>query len=314
MQTIAGAAILTGGVLLRGRVTRLVVDGPSMEPALLAGDRVVAIAQRVYGVGEMVALRDPRDTRQIIVKRIHEVGPEGISVRGDNPGSSTDSREFGPVSFGDIVGSLRYRYNPPSRAGSLRPGDWPPVTTMLAMSRNDLERLLNPMLVDNLPSLALEEVRRRRSACQHAEAGLSYLRRIAQGRLDIVLSELERRRGGGEDSNVSQLVDHLPEILSEHDRPGGWARPDALVDPEPDEQGAIADLSTELDRIASVDQLTNLPQLSDEQITGLTDGLGDFERRLSEQRRALHDHIDLLQEDIVRRYKTGEASVDGLLS
>ena len=39
----------------------------------------------------------------------------------------------------------------------------------------------------------------------------------------------------------------------------------------------------------------------------------DLERHVSGQRRALHERIDALQEELVRRYKTGEASVDSLL-
>jgi chaperonin cofactor prefoldin len=39
-----------------------------------------------------------------------------------------------------------------------------------------------------------------------------------------------------------------------------------------------------------------------------------IEKRISDQRHALHERIDKLQAEIVSRYKTGEASVDGLLA
>ena len=39
-----------------------------------------------------------------------------------------------------------------------------------------------------------------------------------------------------------------------------------------------------------------------------------MEARISRQRRALHEQIDQLQAEIVSRYKTGKATVDGLLS
>ena len=45
----------------------------------------------------------------------------------------------------------------------------------------------------------------------------------------------------------------------------------------------------------------------------LTDALHALERQVSTERRRLHDVIDALQIELIRRYKTGEASVDGLL-
>ena len=46
----------------------------------------------------------------------------------------------------------------------------------------------------------------------------------------------------------------------------------------------------------------------------MIDDLTFYEHGLSGQRRSLHAVIDHLQEEIVRRYKTGEATVDNLLS
>ena len=45
----------------------------------------------------------------------------------------------------------------------------------------------------------------------------------------------------------------------------------------------------------------------------LADRLTVIEERISDQRRTLHERIDKLQAEIVSRYKTGEATVDGLL-
>jgi chaperonin cofactor prefoldin len=46
----------------------------------------------------------------------------------------------------------------------------------------------------------------------------------------------------------------------------------------------------------------------------MAERLTELEARISDQRRALHERIDKLQAEIVSRYKTGEASVDGLLA
>ena len=89
-----------------------------MAPALLAGDRLLVVRLRPR-VGDVVALRDPRAPERLIVKRIVAID-DAITVHGDNPDSSTDSRSFGPVPPDAVVGRAVYRYAPTSRAGRLR--------------------------------------------------------------------------------------------------------------------------------------------------------------------------------------------------
>jgi hypothetical protein len=173
-----------------------------------------------------------------------------------------------------------------------------------------MDDLLAPGYLDGLTSMPIEELRAHRTECQSVEGTLSYLRRLVQGRLDIVLSELHRRREGGDASELSEIVDHLPEILSERVRAGsGGGRPVTAVEPvEVD-----AEVMAQLDEVADANRLSTLPDLTDAEIDRLADELAALERQLSTQRHALHELIDALQEELVRRYKTGEASVDSLL-
>lgn len=47
--------------------------------------------------------------------------PEGyLYVMGDNRQRSSDSREFGPVTFKSIIGQVFYRYLPPTKAGLIK--------------------------------------------------------------------------------------------------------------------------------------------------------------------------------------------------
>lgn len=156
----------------------------------------------------------------------------------------------------------------------------------------------------------MPEVRARRDQCHEAAEVLSYLRRQVQGRLDIVHADLERR-AGGEPGDLSELVSRLErgEILSDSDRPGGFGRLPSLMD-APAGTGWIAQ---ELDAIVGPGRLGDLPALSDDEIRQMADALSELERRVSERRAALHDRTDALQAEIVRRYKSGEASVDSLL-
>ena len=58
---------------------------------------------------------------------------------------------------------------------------------------------------------------------------------------------------------------------------------------------------------------SRLEQLSDTELTGLENELTAFERRVSDDRRDRYDRLDALSAELVRRYREGEATVDGLL-
>lgn len=90
-----------------------------MVPTLLAGDHLIVRRGRIR-VGDLVALRDPRGGRGIVVKRVIKPAAHGWWVEGDNAAASTDSRLFGAVPRHLLLGRVVYRYAPASRAGRLR--------------------------------------------------------------------------------------------------------------------------------------------------------------------------------------------------
>jgi phage repressor protein C with HTH and peptisase S24 domain len=104
--------------VVAARLRRVTIEGSSMEPVLVAGDRLVVVAALTVRVGDIVALADPRDGR-LLVKRVKSVDhrQQLVSVEGDNNRHSTDSRVFGPVRRDDIIGRAIYRYAPPARVG-----------------------------------------------------------------------------------------------------------------------------------------------------------------------------------------------------
>jgi hypothetical protein len=59
-----------------------------------------------------------------------------------------------------------------------------------------------------------------------------------------------------------------------------------------------------IDKIMDDGVLAQLPDLSDEEITEALDGLREFERELSVQRKQLFHVIDKIQDEIVERYRT----------
>lgn len=172
-----------------------------------------------------------------------------------------------------------------------------------------LEDVIDPSYIEGLAGWSLDEVRARREAATEVETGLSYLRRIVQGRLDIVVAERTRRQTDGEVGDVSDLINRLPAILADHVHAPGLGRLPALMGPGELDSG----LESRVEQVMPAAGLTTLPDLDDGDLETRAGDLAELEREISSKRRALFDVIDELQSEVVRRYRTGEATVDGLL-
>lgn len=183
---------------------------------------------------------------------------------------------------------------------------------MQGMSSDRLARVLADDYVAGVEQLSLDEVRSRRQECQAMEVALSYARRIVQGRLDIIHAELESRASGSGRSDASELVDRLKEgeMLGDHARPPGLGRLPTMMEPGEESDEFLA----EANEVAHEDALASLPDLGDDQVREIGDALEHIERGLSDTRRQVFDRIDTFQAEIVRRYKTGAATADSLLS
>ncbi|CAN5149230.1 hypothetical protein BH24ACT1_BH24ACT1_06600 [soil metagenome] len=176
------------------------------------------------------------------------------------------------------------------------------------MDQVRLEHVLAPDWIPDPTALPMEELRARRTELQEVEVTLSYQRRMAQGRLDIVAAEKQRRENRDPPMDPDAVVAHLTGILAPNTRGQGTGRLSQLLAPEPAEAE-----TPELDAIAGPDILASLPTMSDADLDRLIEELASSEASYSKWRRALHDRIDLLQGEVVRRYRTGEASVETLL-
>ena len=96
---------------LLGRRRRLRVTGESMLPHLPPGQEVLIIPprhdDRPPQIGDVVVIQHPRQPETRIIKRIAHIQPGGDYILlGDNPAASTDSRSFGPVPPGKILGRV----------------------------------------------------------------------------------------------------------------------------------------------------------------------------------------------------------------
>ncbi|MDA8063005.1 MAG: hypothetical protein M0T80_11355 [Actinomycetota bacterium] len=168
---------------------------------------------------------------------------------------------------------------------------------------------LDPDFCSDLQGAAIGELRRRRALADEQETGYSYLRRMIQGRLDIVAEERARRTGEATDSSgPSSLIERLPSILASGIHAPGRGRLPQLLDPG--EVDSSVDLR--LDEIVSTAELTDLPSVDDARLDGMLSALADLEREVSATRRALQDVVDAIAAEIVRRYRVGDVPLDGL--
>ncbi|WP_327368957.1 RsiG family protein [Streptomyces sp. NBC_01217] len=155
-----------------------------------------------------------------------------------------------------------------------------------------------------LDGLRLPELRTLRRDSQRDEADLSYVRRLVQGRIDILRAELARRR-----DPETPVVDRLSEILA--DTPSqhrSSARHVTLTTPRSDEYRRLA-----AETLAEV-ELSDLDARTDEELHAAMGRLVRYEQQVSRRRHQLQRTADDCSAEIARRYREGEAQVDDLLA
>jgi len=153
--------------------------------------------------------------------------------------------------------------------------------------------------------LPLDELRSVRVGLQHDDDAVSYVRRVAQARLDLIDAEMRRR---DRHADPAVITSELPVILGSH-LTGGPARP-----PRPAEDASDHPLALELEHLWNEHGGSDLPSLDDDELVALRSELRIFEQARSKERKALFGRIDALSAELVRRYREGEADIEGLLA
>ncbi|MFF1412899.1 AmfC protein [Streptomyces sp. NPDC058289] len=153
-------------------------------------------------------------------------------------------------------------------------------------------------------ALGLPELRGLRRDAQRDEADLSYVRRLLQGRIDILRAELARRT-----DPEAPVVDRLSEILA--DAPSSRsasARHVTLGTPHGEEYRLLA-----AEMLSDV-ELSDLGARTDEELHEGMGRLVRYEQQVSRRRQQLQRTADDCSGEITRRYREGEAQVDDLLA
>ena len=169
-----------------------------------------------------------------------------------------------------------------------------------------VDELLQPGFLDAATNSSMAEVRRLRRQAEQEEVNLSYMRRLLQGRLDIVRRELQRRA----EHDGRSLLDLLPEILSEKGRgpAHGLGRHQTVQPSAPEEYESWVNSLT-----PGVD-LSAISDLAEAMLEKAARALAAAESGLSERRRGVQQVMDGLAAELGRRYREGEADVAALLA
>src|SRR3954468_15963476 len=181
------------------------------------------------------------------------------------------------------------------------------MTEPMEGGRRRIDRVLAAGYLDALAERSLEEVRELRRDAEQEESDMSYVRRLLQGRLDILRAEVSRRIGGtaeeaapGEESEeafVARLARTLTDSGPRSDQ--SHARV-PHVDPS-----RAGENRRRVEQIVADVGFSDLHALSDDDLRAAIERLEAFEEEVSRSRRRVQEVVDACTQEVGRRYKEG---------
>ena len=175
-----------------------------------------------------------------------------------------------------------------------------------AQGNRRIDRVLAEDYLDGLRDLPLAEVRQLRTDAEQEEVDLSYLRRMIQGRLDILRAEVNRR----DNPSNQTLVEGLAAILADEPRAParGLGRHSTIEPSRADSHRRYVEAM-----VSDVD-LSDVSARSTDELAHAMRTMSEEEQGISTKRRAVQGVMDACSAEITRRYRDGEADVSTLLA
>jgi len=162
------------------------------------------------------------------------------------------------------------------------------------MAHSDLEYALGDDISVDIARREGSELRELRACLVNVENQMSYVRRVAQSRIDLARSELAQRTAGRSSSELSDVIRRLPDVLSENVVPSGVSRfADPEIDPDPV-------YSLDLDSIVPPMKMLDIGQLSRRELRDIIVRLESVEARTSVQRRIVQERLDAIHDRIAQ--------------
>lgn len=161
-----------------------------------------------------------------------------------------------------------------------------------------IDRIREPSFAVGIEGMDLDELRARRDECMAEREYLSLLRRLLQGRAEILRAEVEARGAGG--GGRTELVEHLTAILT-GDEHTVTSRGEAMRVTIPEDELLLA--RRRVEKLAGDAGISDPASLDDSTLAGVIQTLSAEERTTSEDRRTVIDVLDRFQGELKRRYK-----------
>jgi hypothetical protein len=160
-----------------------------------------------------------------------------------------------------------------------------------------IDRVLDASYVEGLGDLSLEDLRARRDDCLAEREYLSMLRRLLQGRAEILAAELSSR---GSDEERAPLVERLTAILAAEEHPT-TSRGEFVRITVPEEEMLLA--RRRVERMVADVGLSDPSALDDARLAEVVDTLAGEEQEVSASRGEVIRVLDTLQDELKRRYR-----------
>jgi hypothetical protein len=160
-----------------------------------------------------------------------------------------------------------------------------------------IDRIREAAFVEGLEGLSLEELRARRDECLAEREYLSLLRRLVQGRAEILQAELQTR---GSDGDRASLVERLSTILA-GDEQHAASRGEAVRVGLPEDEMLLA--RRRIERLVADAGISDPTELDDERLAAAVEALTAEEHEVSSARSDVIGVLDTLQDELKRRYK-----------
>lgn len=161
-----------------------------------------------------------------------------------------------------------------------------------------IDRVLAEDYLADLDRLSLDQLRVRRAEAEQEEVDLSYVRRLLQGRIDVVRAEQAHRREGGGGS----VIDRLADILADDPTPGGGVGRYTTMEPS-----RVAEHRRRVERLVADVEMDDVQARTDEEIAQALSAYRGEEQAVSELRTAVHEVVSRCDTEIARRSTAGHS-------
>ncbi len=182
------------------------------------------------------------------------------------------------------------------------------MTSPMPGGKRRIDRVLAEDFLGDLGAADLTEIRARRHDAEQEEADLSYVRRMLQGRMDILRAELARRAGEGDDDH-DKVVDRLSQILSDSARDDHGRGRFLAVEPSRVDEHRRA-----VEQVIADVGISDVEGHSDDELRAALARLEESEQDVSSTRHRVQEVMDALTAEVAGRYKSGAANVEDLLA